>query len=1342
MNPVSLEDEKIEGEAPEDVFIFPASFAQQRLWFIDQLESHSEAYNVPIALRILGDLNVAALECSFSELVRRHEVLRTTFRAVDGQPMQVIARSREVTLPITDLRGLEPAERAQEEHRFITQEAWAPFDLARGPLMRVRLLRTDDQAHVLVINLHHTITDNWSNQVLMRELIAAYEAFVEGREPALPELPIQYADFAHWQRASFQDGAFEDQLGYWRKKLAELPVLQLPTDRLRPALQTFSGASESIEVPSRLANGLKALSQREDGTVFMTLLTAFKILLARYSNQKDIIVGSPITNRTGPETENLIGFFLNTLVLRTRLDGDPTFREALHKIRETALEAYRNQDLPFESLVEALAPKRDLSRNPLFQVMFVLLEDWPKSYSMRDLTLDRIEIEGRPAQFDLTIFLFEGPDSIRGSLLYNVDLFDAATMRRMAGHFRTLIEAVVANPDARISQLPLLDNAERNRILLEWNDTHRDYSRDVRLHELIEAQVERTPDAIAAVFEDECLTYREVNRRANQLAHRLCKLGVGPEVIVGVFAERSIEMVVGLVATLKAGGAYLPLDPSYPAERLSFMLSDAQPIIVLVQRSLAAKLPQYAGRVVFLEDDFDAESDANPASSTQPENVAYVIYTSGSTGRPKGVMNTHRGICNWLIWLQENYPLTTNDRILQKTVFTFDVSLGEFFWSLIAGSQLIVARPGLHGDSRYLINTICETGITAIHLVPSMLAALLDDQEARRCSSLRYVICAGEALPVELQERFYNVLPHAQLHNLYGPTETAVIVTYWKCERGSGDRIVPIGWPVANTQTYILDRTMQPVPIGVPGELHIGGVQVARGYLARPELTAEKFVPNPFAEGRLYKTGDLARYRPDGAIEFLGRIDHQVKLRGLRIELGEIEGTLKRHPAVRECVAIMREDKVALSSILVGYVVAKGVTAAELRQHAQKSLPDYMVPSTFVFLDELPLTASGKVDRRALPEPAPVQTGKELVSPRDALETQLVAIWEKVLRVQPIGVTDDFFELGGYSLLAMRIFSKIERMLGKRLPLATLFQAPTVEALAAAVREQGWKPSWSPLVAIQPRGSRPPFFGVHGGYGEVMFYSRAARCLGEEQPFYGLQAEGLDGCTIRHKSVEAIANYYIEEIRRVQLHGPYFLGGYCIGGIIALEMAQQLRAAGEEVALLVLFDTNNPERPVRRSAIRKRIRLALDEASGLSPSEKLQYFARRAANRVKWGVAKLEQTRYDLADLLYETRKAISEKTGDGLLPRKLPVWVNLLRARSAYKPRVYPGRIILFRTMALDGYEWASDRGWTQLAGGGLETHEIPCKHGAMVEQQHVPVVAEKLDACIQAALSSQVVS
>lgn len=1315
----------------EDELVFPASFAQQGLWVLNQLYPQTGAYNMPVAIRIRGDLLVRALEQSLSEIVRRHETLRTTFRTVDEQLMQFVAPAGEVMLPWTDLRGLGPVERAQEEHRLITEEAWTPFDLSLGPLMRVRLFRTGESEHVLVKVQHHIIGDDWSDEVFIGELITAYEAFTEGRHPQLPELQIQYGDFAQRQRESLQDVLLASQLEYWRGQLADLPESELPNSRPSSTIQTFSGAAESFELTPELTVALKNLGASEHATLFVTLLTVFKVLLMRYFGQEDIVVGAPIANRGSAETKSLIGLFVNPVVIRTKLDGDPAFRVALRRVSQTVLGALEHADLPFVQLAKELAPQPGGMQNPFFQVMFDVVKAQPQARRMGVLDLIPIEIEKRCVKFDLTVELVDGIDAIRGSLNYNRDLFDASTMRRMASHFRTLVEGIAGKPDARVLEMPLLTPAEREQLLVEWNNTRRDYPRNVCLHELIEAQMDRTPDAIAVVFEDERLTYREANRRANRLAHCLRKLDIGPDTIVGIFAERSLEMIIGLLATLKAGGAYLPLDPSYPAARLAFMLDDAHPSVVLVQSRLRVQLPRHGAKVVCLEDDFAAESDVNAVNITNPENLAYVIYTSGSTGRPKGVMCTHRCICNWLLWSQEAYRLTSDDRIMHKTPFTFDVSLAEIFWSLVAGSQLVVARPSLHGDSRYLIKTICENSVTAMHFVPSMLSAFLEDKDAVRCSSLRLVICAGEALPAQLQERFFAVLPDTELHNNYGPTEAGV-VTYWQCQRGWGERIVPIGWPIANTQIYILDQAMQPVPTGVAGELYIGGVQLARGYLARPELTAKVFLSNPFGEGRLYKTGDLARYREDGAIEYLGRIDQQVKLRGQRVELGEIEAVLKKHEAVRDCVVLTRQEGGEAHKRLVAYVVANDLSLQDLRRHAQQMLPDYMVPSAVVFLRELPLTASGKLDRRALPEPA-LQGEAVSVPPRDTLETQLVAIWEKALRLKPIGITDNFFELGGNSLLAVRIFAEIERTLGKRLPLAALFEMPTIEALAPRVRQATRPEDWRPLVAIQLHGTRPPFFAIHGRDGNVLLFQKFSQLLSKEQPFYGLQAQGLDGRPIVRTSVEAMAAYYLEEMRKVQPQGPYLLGGYSFGGLAAYEIARHLRAAGEEVALLVLFDTRNPAKATRVRSWRQVVRQAVQR--GVTANRVIEFLARCTRGKLGDNLIKWNEIFRRLVLGGVATR-------GQNSAAELLDMHVQMVHERAflAFRPLPYGGKITLFRTLDKDSaYEMDEDLGWSVVAQDGVDVHYVPGLHLTIFSDENVPTLAKKVEECIQSVLSKR---
>jgi amino acid adenylation domain-containing protein len=1054
----------------------PLSFNQEALWFLHQLEPDSPVDNLPYWLRFQGELNLSALQRCLNEVLRRHEILRTRIEAVEGLPVQVVDSFTPLEIPLVDLSELPAQQREAEAKRLCTNEAQKPFNLARDLMLRARLFRLEQSDHVLFLNRHHIASDGWSWGVLMRELETLYQAFSKERPSPLAELPVQYADFAMWQRAWLQDDVLERQLRYWQKQLDGAPAsLELPTDRRGWATPNHCGALLSYDLPESLSLAVGELSRREGVTLFMTLLAAFQTLLHRYTSRDDIPVGSVVAGRNRTELEGLIGYFTNTLVFRGDLSGDPSFRILLQRTRTVCVGAYAHQDMPFGELVKELEPERAMSHSPLFQVMF-LLQNAPVSAmtlpGLRVTATDRLDTGA--SHFELSLSLTESGNSLNASVEYRTDLFDAETIRRLLSHYQNLLEGIAANPDARLSELPLLAEGERHQLLVEWNQTQQDFPRNKCIQELFEEQVERTPEDIAVVFEEEELSYAELNRHANQLAHRLRKLGVGPEVIVGVFAERSVEMVVGLLATLKAGGAYLPLDPNYPADRLNFMLGDARPGLVLVQGSLAAKLPQYAGEVVFLEDDFAAKSDANPTNRTQPENLAewgtiarcptrnpisgvspenlaYVIYTSGSTGRPKGVMVRHRGVCNRLQWVQENLPLGSGDGMMLKAPLTFDVSVSEVFWPLMSGARLVVARGGLQGDGRYLIETICKQAVTTLELVPAMLAALLEDKEVGRCSSLRRVICGGEGLAADLQQRFFRALPHAELYNSYGPTEATIDVTFWKCELGAQDTNPPIGRPIANTQAYILDRAMQPVPVGVGGELHIGGVQVARCYLARPELTAEKFVPNPFGAGRIYKTGDLCRFRSDGAIEFLGRMDQQVKLRGLRIELGEIEAVLKEHPAVRECVALVRQDKTGSSSKLVCYVVARGVSPDELRQHARKTLPDYMVPSAFVFLEELPLTANRKLDRRALPEPE--YQVEQFIEPQTPLQRQLATIWQDVLGVERVGLESNFFELGGHSLMATQLIARVRDKFKINLPLVKVFESPTVSDLSADIEQ-------------------------------------------------------------------------------------------------------------------------------------------------------------------------------------------------------------------------------------------------------------------------------------------------
>lgn len=1076
---------------------FPLSFAQERLWLLEQMEPGGAAYCIPFAFRMTGALDRAALECALDEVVRRHEVLRATFKLVDGHPVQVIAPLSASSPHYVDLRSFPSDERDAEMARVTQAEARRTFDLERGPLLRAMLLRLDDAEHVLFMTVHHIVVDAWSAGIFGRELATCYRAIVAGEQQRLPELPVQYVDFAAWQRSRLQGETLADLTAYWEKQLRGAPpVLELPADHPRPPVQSYRGATQPFALSGALAESLRALSRQAGVTLFMTLLAAFDVLLYRYTGQPDVVVGTPTANRNRAELADLIGFFVNTLVLRCDLSGNPTFRELLGRVRATALGGFAHQDMPFEALVEALHPARDPSRNPLFQVMFIL-QNIPQgaAWEFPELTLSQFEFAGETAQFDLLLSLAETAGGLSGQVTYSADLFTADTAARMAGHFQTLLAAVVAAPNERLLALPLLTESER-QTLRGWNATAVDYSDVARLslsdwdtddtdatdrkeekiheirapffrafaqnpqytlHELFEAQVARTPDAPAVIFEGRALTYAGLNRQADALAHYLRTLGVGPETLVGVCMERSPELVAALYGVLKAGAAYVPLDPAYPKERLAFMLDDAQTGVLLTQPALAPALPEYAGQVFCLDQGalhLAAPGADAPAARALPDNLAYMIYTSGSTGRPKGALNTHRAIVNRLLWMQDAYGLTPEDRVLQKTPFSFDVSVWEFFWPLSTGACLVLARPEGHKDNAYLIQTIRREGITTLHFVPSMLQLFLAEPEVELCRSLRRVICSGETLSLEAQTRFFERLGGVELHNLYGPTEAAVDVTSWRCERDSELHTVPIGRPIANLHIHLLDACMQPVPVGVPGELYIGGVGLARGYHRRPGLTAEKFVPDSVGlepGRRLYRTGDLARYLPSGAIEFLQRLDDQVKVRGFRIELGEIETTLRAHPSVGQA-AVTTYTAAPGDKRLVAYLVLadQQTTVSDLRAFLGERLPGYMIPSIFMLLDSLPLSPNGKLDRRALPAPEGERPVLEtaFVAPRTAAERTLAAIWQEALGLERVGVHDNFFELGGDSLLTLRVLAQAKAA-GLILTPRQFFQNQTVAALAA-----------------------------------------------------------------------------------------------------------------------------------------------------------------------------------------------------------------------------------------------------------------------------------------------------
>jgi len=1047
---------------------FPLSFAQQRLWFLDELEGgNTFSYNIPIALRLKGQLDQQLLEQSFKEIIKRHDSLRTTFEInrASGETEQVIHHSSQFRLESIDLTDIPEDQRLDRARLWAKEESSRPFNLSTGPLLRVSLIRLGDTDHLLLLTMHHIISDGWSVGVIVKELKAHYEAFTRGEKSPLPELPIQYADFARWQRNRMQGEVLEKQLAYWKKQLAgRLPVLELPTSRPRPARHTQNGAVRVWELPRDITDGVKSLTQTEGVTLFMTLLAAFKVLLLRYTGQQDMLVGTPIANRNRTEVEGLIGLFINTLVLRTDMSGDPSFRELLGRVKEVAFGAYGNQDVPFEKLVEQLQPERDLSRTPLFQVMFVMQNNPMPGLKLGNVTMSPMIIEGETSKFDLTLSIMEEADgNMSGWLEYNTDLFDRPMIGSLIEHYNTLLRGIIANPDEKISCLPILPAAERQRLLVEFNDTAAKYPLDKCVHQLFEAEVERAPDALAVIFEGEKLTYGELNNKANRIARRLQALGVGPESLVGISMERSLEMAVAIFGIFKAGGAYVPLDPAYPKDRLAFMAADAGLKVVLTHSRILQELPDIKVTTLCVDKELETSGESDsPVSGDrqQVENIAYVIYTSGSTGKPKGVMTPHEAVTNMILWMQATYEMTPADRLLQKTALSFDPSVWEFFWPLVTGATLVMARPYAEKDGDYMVKTLQEQKVTVLQLVPSLLKLLVEQEGFENCRDLRYVFCGGEALPAAVCERFLERLPHARLTNVYGPTETTMHVTTWECRKDTLERIVPIGRPVGNTQAYVLDQRMQPVPIGVPGELCIGGVQVARGYLNRPELTAERFIADPFSkqQGRkLYRTGDLTRFRPDGGIEFLGRIDHQVKIRGYRVELGEIESVLREHSTVADVIVMARED-VPGDKRLIAYVQRKPdqpLKSSDLHKHLVAKLPDYMVPSAFVLLDKMPLLSNGKVDREALPAPEYSRQAleEEYVAPRNEVEEALAKIFAEVLGVEKIGINDNFFLLGGHSLLATQVLTRLRETLQSDVPLRRIFEEPTVAGMATAVEE-------------------------------------------------------------------------------------------------------------------------------------------------------------------------------------------------------------------------------------------------------------------------------------------------
>jgi amino acid adenylation domain-containing protein len=1043
----------------KDVNQFPTSIDQERLWFIEQLQPGNAAYNIFSASRIRGPLDAALMERVVNELIARHEVLRTTFTVVDDQPVQVIHPQMELKLTPIDLQSVPLEQREQEALRLVTEDFSRPFDLEKGPLLRVGLLRLADDDHVLHVNMHHTVTDRWSGAIFEQETGLLYEAFANNRPSPLPELPIQYADYAVWQRSRAESELYRKQAAYWTRRLTGLPfVLEVPTDFPRPPIQNFRGARVYTRYSKKLLDALRELSRREGVTMFTLALAAYKALLYRYTSQETILVGTTFANRNRPELQNMVGYLLNLIVLSTDVSGNPTFRELLQRERATVLEGFANQDLPFGKLVQELRPVQDASRNPIVQHSLIYL-DFPELRVMETLglTAKHLDIDNGASRFDMTLAMTETAEGYEVDIEYPTDLYRRERIERMTKHLENILESVVVDPTQRLSHLPVLSENEKRQLLVEWNATTVEYPSERCIHELFEAQAQRTPDNVAVLFENDRLTYRELNEQANRVARYLRKAGVENGDLVALFTSRSPRMIVGLLGILRAGAAYVPLDERYPAERLDFMLRDSAARVLLTEECLAAKVSGYEGLIVYLDADWEnvaACSAADLDHHVPSDQCAYVIYTSGSTGQPKGVLVPHRAVVNLLHSMVSQVAVKPSDTMLAVTTLSFDIAAVEIFLPLIVGARVVIAGREVTADGIELDRLIRSSGATLMQATPASWRMLVDAGWTGK-PGLK-VFSAGEALDAQLADQ---LLPRcAELWNLYGPTETTIYSGVIRVTDGSGP--APIGPPLANTSFYVVDQFMNPVPIGIYGELCIEGAGLAHGYLNRPALTAEKFISDPFSSApgaRLYRTGDLVRYREDGTLEFAGRLDHQVKVRGFRIELGEVEAALSRHESVHAAVVVAREERPG-EQRLVAYVVGKEnplPSASQWRAFLIQRLPEYMIPSVFVSLESLPLLPNGKVNRRALPVPdsSRPELRRAFVAPENPTQARLVELWQNVLKLDQVGIHDDFFELGGDSILATRLVSRVRRAFGIELPLRELFWRPTVFELSNVVEE-------------------------------------------------------------------------------------------------------------------------------------------------------------------------------------------------------------------------------------------------------------------------------------------------
>jgi amino acid adenylation domain-containing protein len=1320
----------------------PLSFAQQRMWFVSQLEPNSTAYLVPIAKRLQGKLNVEILQQSLDAIASHHEVIRTNFiTSADGSPIQVIREPRSVEMKVINLRQ-QQGDREEQVQRLLNQETQRPFNLASDLMLRATLIQIDEQDHVLLLVMHHIASDGWSTGILWQQLATLYQAFLKNKlnnQPfPLAKLPIQYAEFAAWQRQWLSGQVLDTQLNYWKAQLAgTLPLLELPTDKPRSAVQNYQGESQHLIVSKHLTKALKALSQGSDSTLFMTLLTAFNTLLYRYTEQEDIIIGTPIAGRNQTDTEEMVGCFINTLALRTNLGGNPSFLELLQRVRQVAMEAYTHQDMPFEKLVEELQPERNLSRSPVFDVLFNFINTPTTNWEISGLSVNSLQLSEPESKFSMTLYVEENFGELNLQLVYQRSLFSAARMSRLLNQYQYLLEQIVLNPDNPISLYSLV--TPESQLLLPNPSTMLPEPEYELVPVIFTTWANSTPNRAAICQGDRVWSYRELSQSADSLAKLLVNHGLKPGEVVAIFAERSFGMIASMMGVFLSGGILLTIDPNLPSHRQQVMLEEANAKYLLWIGSQYTELEILRSRTVICVNpdtaaaiNVERESSKISLPQLSPDDAAYIFFTSGTTGVPKAVLGCHKGLAHFLTWQRQEFSVTPKDRSAQLTGLSFDVVLRDIFLPLTSGATLCLPASGDELEPAKILRWLEQEQISLLHTVPSLAQSwLVNVPSGVSLRSLRCIFFAGEPLKDTLIRRWRETFPlGGEIINLYGPTETTLAKCYHRVTGDNLPSVQPVGSPLPQTQALVLTKNNQLCGIGEPGEIVIRTPFRSLGYINADKENQGRFIQNPFRKDEkdlIYYTGDRGRYGADGCLEILGRLDRQVKIRGVRIELREIETQLGQHPTVEEVVVTVREDEPG-DQRLVAYIVPQQkqiCTTDDLRHLLREKLPKYMIPSDFVILDALPLTANGKVNRQALPIPDRFQQSEEenFVAPRNELESQMLQIWEEVLGIQNIGIKDNFFDLGGHSLLAVSLFAQIEKKFGISIPLATLFRSGTVEALAKMLLQQEEsKTSWSSLVEIQTKGSQPPLFCIHPLGGEMFCYYNLALYLGSEQPVYGLQPQGLDGKQAPYTNMEEMASHYIQEIQTIQPNGPYFLVGYSFGGTVAFEMAQQFHKQGQEVAFLCLLDSCRPGYS-KRSPILKRVFLHFKYIVQGGPT----YLRRKLAGWKEWGTYHLQERYKRHLGVMHD----ISENDNH------LKIIDANIMAASQYVFQTYPGSMTILRTEDENrdeavGIEYDPQFGWGDVVTGGLDVHYVSGSHLNLLEEPYVGLVSKKLKACL----------